>query len=184
MASLRAIVVLRFEQSIIHTKSKFKIMEDIQLYLAHNYLSFLISSITGAGKAAIIFCTSLTKETKWENNELNIAITRFIFSPTKSLPKPRFKKGKSPCPEELTQVDSLAPGMKYKEMYGFCLEHGRLDYIIEISKESFSNNSQFRQNRPNFVAGCLSLLLLLLLLMLFSYIFSRLHDYVFVVCRP
>ena len=38
-------------------------MEDIQLYLTHNYLSFLISSIIGAGKAAIIICMSLTKET-------------------------------------------------------------------------------------------------------------------------
>ena len=63
IASLRAIFVLRFEQSIIHTKSKFKKMEVIQLYLALNCLSFLIPSITGAGKAAIIICMSLTKET-------------------------------------------------------------------------------------------------------------------------
>ena len=71
IASLRAIFVLRFEQSIIHTKSKFKKMEVIQLYLALNCLSFLIPSITGAGKAAIIICVSLTKETKgpWQVHE-------------------------------------------------------------------------------------------------------------------
>ena len=38
-------------------------MEVIQLYLALNCLSFLIPSITGAGKAAIIIYVSLTKET-------------------------------------------------------------------------------------------------------------------------
>ena len=44
-------------------KVNLKKMEDIQLYLAHNYLSFPISSITGAVKATIIICMSLTKET-------------------------------------------------------------------------------------------------------------------------
>ena len=38
-------------------------MEVIQLYLALNCLSFLIPSITGAAKAAIIICVSLIKET-------------------------------------------------------------------------------------------------------------------------
>ena len=63
IASLRAIFVLRFEQKIIGTKNEFKKMEVIQLYLALNYLSFLIRSITGSGKTAIIICMSLTKET-------------------------------------------------------------------------------------------------------------------------
>ena len=42
-------------------------MEVIQFYLALNCLSFLIPSITGAGKAAIIICVSLTKETNTSN---------------------------------------------------------------------------------------------------------------------
>ena len=49
-------------------------MEVIQLYLALNCLSFLIPSITGAGKAAIIICMSLTKETIVSYHKFNFFV--------------------------------------------------------------------------------------------------------------
>ena len=61
--NLKVILVFSFTISIIHKKNKFKNVEVIQSYLAHNGPSFLIPSITCPGKAATIICMTLTKGT-------------------------------------------------------------------------------------------------------------------------
>ena len=62
--NLKVILVFSFTKSIIH-KTKFKNVEVIQSYLAHNGPSFLIPSITCPGKAATIIGMTSTKGTTW-----------------------------------------------------------------------------------------------------------------------